>query len=204
MTGDRHGRNGKIVPALPTTCSETRRSIGSDANFQNELTKLINKMSAERGSDTPDFILGQFLANSLAAFDQATNSRDKSKKSAPVKKFSRGDVKCCHEAIFINADSTGDRIAAIGFDCIEHGLTLKNSLMPVSKNQAVEKEHREDPRPGEIWSARSISGVNFWIVKVIEEKVHDSYLCTVLDTDDSNTPIGSMSIFCLGNAKKIA
>lgn len=40
-----------------------------------ELTNLLNKYSAENESNTPDFILANFLRNCLVAFDAAVNKR---------------------------------------------------------------------------------------------------------------------------------
>lgn len=37
----------------------------------------INRCSAENGSNTPDFILAEYLTNCLAAFDAATARREK-------------------------------------------------------------------------------------------------------------------------------
>lgn len=44
--------------------------------FRMELTNLINKHSMENGSDTPDFILAQYLGNCLAAYDAAVKHRE--------------------------------------------------------------------------------------------------------------------------------
>lgn len=44
-------------------------------DFRKELESLINKFSKENGSDTPDFILAEFLDNCLAAFDLAVSAR---------------------------------------------------------------------------------------------------------------------------------
>jgi hypothetical protein len=51
-------------------------------NNQNENLKLaiekeLNKACAENGSDTPDFILAQYLMDCLDAFDNATFRRTK-------------------------------------------------------------------------------------------------------------------------------
>lgn len=46
-------------------------------NFRSELEKLINIHSQENNSDTPDFILAEYLTDSLKAFDKATNARDR-------------------------------------------------------------------------------------------------------------------------------
>jgi len=43
--------------------------------FRDALTALINEHSLEGESDTPDFVLAMFLADCLAAFDQATRKR---------------------------------------------------------------------------------------------------------------------------------
>lgn len=43
--------------------------------FEEELTALLNKHSAENGSDTPDFILAKYLQSSLNAFNMATKQR---------------------------------------------------------------------------------------------------------------------------------
>lgn len=45
-------------------------------DFRDELRSLINRFSLERESNTPDWVLRDFLSNCLDAFDRATNSRD--------------------------------------------------------------------------------------------------------------------------------
>ncbi len=45
--------------------------------FAAELEMLINKHSKENESDTPDFILAEYILNCLKAFDHATNERTK-------------------------------------------------------------------------------------------------------------------------------
>lgn len=47
----------------------------SDDALRTELAALLNKHSAENGSDTPDFVLAQFLLNCLHAFDVAVADR---------------------------------------------------------------------------------------------------------------------------------
>ncbi len=41
-----------------------------------EIEQVINRYSTENRSNTPDFILANYLIASLAAFDQATNRRE--------------------------------------------------------------------------------------------------------------------------------
>ena len=45
--------------------------------FQTKLTALLNECCAENGSDTPDYILADYLVSCLKAFDRATNARSK-------------------------------------------------------------------------------------------------------------------------------
>jgi hypothetical protein len=45
--------------------------------FRDELQSLINRHSMENGSDTPDFVLVEYLADCLAAFDKAVKERER-------------------------------------------------------------------------------------------------------------------------------
>ena len=47
--------------------------------FRMELEALINAHSMENGSDTPDYVLAQFLTECLRAFDASVVARQKSK-----------------------------------------------------------------------------------------------------------------------------
>ena len=48
--------------------------------FKQELEKLINKHSVENESNTPDYILANFISGCLKAYADAVNSRDASSK----------------------------------------------------------------------------------------------------------------------------
>ena len=51
---------------------------GGDApDFISEIRDIINKHSMENGSNTPDFILAQYLTNCLRAWNAATTAREK-------------------------------------------------------------------------------------------------------------------------------
>jgi hypothetical protein len=50
-------------------------------SLKNEIRNLINKSSRENESDTPDFILAEFLNSCLLAFESAVINRDGCKKS---------------------------------------------------------------------------------------------------------------------------
>jgi hypothetical protein len=45
-------------------------------DFISELRDLINRRSMENASNTPDFILAQYLTNCLRAWNQATQQRE--------------------------------------------------------------------------------------------------------------------------------
>jgi hypothetical protein len=49
---------------------------GDKPEFRKALERAINSQSMENGSDTPDFVLSQYLADCLAAFDRATQHRE--------------------------------------------------------------------------------------------------------------------------------
>ena len=56
---------GAGCPASPCSASQ----------FRKELETLLNCNNQEAGSDTPDFILADYLADCLAAFDKAVTHR---------------------------------------------------------------------------------------------------------------------------------
>jgi len=45
-------------------------------SFIKELEQLINKHSMENKSNTPDFILAEYMLNCLLAFEQASTARE--------------------------------------------------------------------------------------------------------------------------------
>lgn len=49
---------------------------GEIVSLESEVTDLLNRHSAENASDTPDFVLAEFLLRCLTAFDLATVKRD--------------------------------------------------------------------------------------------------------------------------------
>lgn len=46
-----------------------------ESAFQEDLRALINRYSKENESNTPDFVLAEFLLQVLEAFNRATNTR---------------------------------------------------------------------------------------------------------------------------------
>ena len=51
-------------------------STSQESDFVRELAALINRYSMENASNTPDWILAQYLAAALTAFDVAVQQRE--------------------------------------------------------------------------------------------------------------------------------
>lgn len=47
-----------------------------ESGFRSELTTLINRYSMENGSDTPDFLLAEYLVCQLRTWDQYVSRRE--------------------------------------------------------------------------------------------------------------------------------
>ena len=47
------------------------------SKFKRKLRELINQTSMESGSNTPDFILAQYLKDCLKSFDRAIKDRER-------------------------------------------------------------------------------------------------------------------------------
>jgi hypothetical protein len=45
-------------------------------DLEKKLSDLVNRLSLENGSNTPDWILGQYLCSCLKAFDAAVQQRE--------------------------------------------------------------------------------------------------------------------------------
>jgi hypothetical protein len=45
--------------------------------FREDLASLINRHSLENGSDTPDFLLAEYLTDCLAVSDKAVTARER-------------------------------------------------------------------------------------------------------------------------------
>ena len=57
--------------------SDFQENLQKLTDFKTELEELINKHSMENSSDTPDFILAQYLRGCLVNFGIAMRARDK-------------------------------------------------------------------------------------------------------------------------------
>lgn len=47
----------------------------AESQLRKDIAEVINRHSAENGSDTPDFILAEYLESCLRSFDVACNRR---------------------------------------------------------------------------------------------------------------------------------
>ena len=62
------------------------------SELEKEIASAINRVSAENGSDTPDFILAAYLSDCLTAFNRAFRWREKwySPYGVPAKEWHAG------------------------------------------------------------------------------------------------------------------
>lgn len=65
----------ECTPKPPATIKVELKADNS--GFREELEQLINKFSKENGSNTPDYILANYLLGCLNNFDTCVNARDK-------------------------------------------------------------------------------------------------------------------------------
>lgn len=61
----------------PSAVTIEEAQARSDAGFRADLETLINRYSRENGSNTPDFILADYLNDCLAAWDKGVTAREK-------------------------------------------------------------------------------------------------------------------------------
>lgn len=67
--------SGPEEDPLPPPPIETPDVPPKADRFKKRLEEVVNSLSMESGSDTPDFILAEFLSDCLAAFDKAVTRR---------------------------------------------------------------------------------------------------------------------------------
>lgn len=56
---------------------KTNETIEQPLSFEKQLETLINKYSKENDSDTPDFILAEYLSDCLQGYNKTVKARDK-------------------------------------------------------------------------------------------------------------------------------
>ncbi len=71
--GEHRWSEAAIAEAMATSPLEPKEQI---MTLEQELTAVLNRHSAENGSNTPDYILAEYLKGCLAAFDVATRRRE--------------------------------------------------------------------------------------------------------------------------------
>lgn len=68
----------KYIEHQMETAAHDEQTAQRDAqDLESELRALLNRYSAENASDTPDFILAEYVTGCLHAFNQAVRSREK-------------------------------------------------------------------------------------------------------------------------------
>ncbi len=70
-------QDGKPLARVACTAGFSGASSKTMSNLRKDIEHAINCNSAENGSDTPDFILAEYLTDCLAAYDRALVAREK-------------------------------------------------------------------------------------------------------------------------------
>jgi hypothetical protein len=67
---------GIKIDTPDSTSPQTTKEWVNLEKFEKELIQLINKHSIENGSDTPDFILAEYLVSCLINYQRIVKSRN--------------------------------------------------------------------------------------------------------------------------------
>lgn len=78
-----------MQPSIIADASKHAEIIKNKIAFKNELEILINKYSIENGSNTPDFILTNYLISCLNNFEDAIIQRIRFKNNESLPEFLR-------------------------------------------------------------------------------------------------------------------
>ena len=106
--------------------------------FQRELETLINRYSKENGSNTPDFILSDYLGCCLANFDRFVNwreewygRRESEKSPGPVELDSIEYEMSCSRAASLNSADSASRSILLYYS---NGGTKTNTTVEQLRN----------------------------------------------------------------------
>ncbi len=103
--------------------------VVEQANFREGLKNSINCHSMENGSDTPDFILAEYLVDCLNAFDKATKKRaewyatDKLTASEAVYGFAGWLTTRAEKTVMSASDDAAPIAELVDEFCKKHSLT---------------------------------------------------------------------------------
>jgi hypothetical protein len=108
--------------------------------FRLELTELINKYSLENGSNTPDFILGEYLLRCIENFDITLQQREQWFGRPNENRYFRADeiIAESHEHVF---DSDGGSCRCCGKTVID----LLDSTKIIIREPLLIREDRSEP-----------------------------------------------------------
>lgn len=67
---------GKLQNYMFETVPQIIANAEAPATFDKQLAQLLNKFSKENGSNTPDFILAEYITGCLKAYELATIARE--------------------------------------------------------------------------------------------------------------------------------
>ena len=65
----------QVTPSEPYYPGHSMEAAANNDTLRRDLAAVLNRFSRDNGSNTPDFILAQYLTNCLDAFDAAVQKR---------------------------------------------------------------------------------------------------------------------------------
>lgn len=96
--------------------------------FQKELTALINKHSIDNHSNTPDFVLAEYMIDALMAYRSAKSRADNLKLGGPFA-TSGGSIESVQDKINQSADEVIKRTQYKDIVCLKCGHVTEVNLL---------------------------------------------------------------------------
>jgi len=120
----------------------------NQTKFQQELISLLNKNSKENDSDTPDFILAEFIMDALNSFNNAVNARttwyDKAEEFKGITPIKHKSIATINYVVGDATKPQGDGAKIIAHVCNDVGAWGAGFTIPLAKAfPKSKKEYRK-------------------------------------------------------------
>lgn len=145
--------------------------------FQQELSSLINRHSLENGSNTPDFVLANFLQDTLKVYEKAVKARD----DWYNRWSSFGEIEVSDGPIKTPEQIVAEVLKERGFDAA----WLSKGTVSQIKEMMV-RYHRQFPEKNEDTEVDLISFGNYLLSEEREQSVSETMLRSVTHADLAN------------------
>jgi Family of unknown function (DUF6275) len=153
------------TPQLPDPEEEEFRRLTDlktiVGRFRQQLEGLINENSMENWSNTPDFILAQFLTESLKAFDNAVRRRDEwylgpGRRMEPAQERTISEIDLTRGSIGPDKTGMGEILSVNEEKKTERILPVYNFVLGQEMQQAV---HQAIGRASVCWEPMDCTGI---------------------------------------------